>query len=283
MEIKETYTLSNGYKIPKIGLGTFTLSPKDCEYAVTEALKAGYRHIDTANIYMNEKAVGRAIKASGLKREDLFIETKLWWTLFNDEDAVDKTLKRLGVDYVDLMLIHTPAPGWLDGYRLLEKAYKEGKIKSIGISNFYQEDIDYLLEHCEIKPVVDQVETNPFCDHIEFSKYLESKGILLQSWSPLGHGNQNLINNEVISVIARKYGKTNAQILLRWQLELGYQIIPGSKNKEHIISNADIFDFSLSKEDMDLIKTLDTGHESSDPKSATFNGFGSYPDIDSQE
>ncbi|MCD8195114.1 MAG: aldo/keto reductase [Coprobacillus sp.] len=283
MEKKETYTLSNGYKIPKMGLGTFTLSPADCEYAVSEALKAGYRHIDTANIYMNEKAVGRAIKSSGLKREDIFVETKLWWTLFNEQDAVDKTLERLGLDYIDLMLIHTPAPGYLDGYRILEKAYKEGKIRSIGVSNFYQEDLDYLLSNCEIKPVVDQIETNPLCNHIEFNEYLKSKGILLQSWSPLGHGNQNVINNELITSIAKKFNKTNAQILLRWQLELGYQIIPGSKNKDHIISNADIFDFTLSKEDMDLIKTLDTGHTLSDPKSAQFNGFGSHPDIDSQE
>ncbi len=252
----KTYTLNNGYEMPVIGLGTFTLTPKEAEFAVEQALRCGYRHIDTANVYVNEKAVGRGIKKSGVPREEIFLETKLWCTLYHDENAVDKTLERLGVDYVDLMILHQPSPDYLEGYKLLEKGVREGKIRSIGVSNFYQEDLDNLLAHCEIKPVINQIETHPYCDHIEYSKYMKERGILLQSWSPLGHGDANLLNNEVICQIAKKYNKSSAQILLRWQLELGYQIIPGSKNKDHIQSNFDIFDFSLSKEDMDLIKTL---------------------------
>ncbi|KAG4101537.1 aldo/keto reductase [Neocallimastix lanati (nom. inval.)] len=251
-----SYELNNGVKIPNIGIGTFLLSPEDAENSVKEALKIGYRLIDTANAYVNERAVGRAIKSSNIKREEIFVSTKLWINEYENPNAVDQTLERLGLDYVDLLFIHQPAGNYMAGYKQLEKAYKEGKAKSIGISNFEGEFIDEILAKCEIVPQVIQVEAHPYFVQEELRKVIDPKNIKLMSWYPLGHGDISLLNEQIFKIIGNKYDKTPAQIILKWHIQMGFIVIPGSKNVEHIKSNFDLFDFELDSEDMDLIATL---------------------------
>ncbi|MCD8204063.1 MAG: aldo/keto reductase [Coprobacillus sp.] len=255
----ETVTLNNGVVIPVLGLGTFTLSPDEAEFSVTTALMNGYSLIDTANCYCNEKGVGRGIRNSGVRRDKIFLETKLWPTEFHDEDAVDKTLERLGVDYIDLMLIHQPAGDYIAGYKLLEKAYHEGKIRAIGVSNFSIKQLERLLKECEVVPALIQSEAHPFCYQKEVVEFARSHNIAFQSWYPLGHGDQNLLKDPVISRLSLKHHKTNAEILLRWQIQMGFIAIPGSKDMNHIIENLDIFDFELDSDDMKEIATLDKG------------------------
>ena len=252
----EKVKLSNNVEIPALGLGTFQLEPSDAQKSVETALKAGYRLIDTANAYCNEIAVGRGIKNSGLKRKDVFVSTKLWPTVYENKNAVDDTLKRLGVDYLDLLFIHQPAGNFVEGYRQLERAYKEGKIRSIGISNFHGKKLKRLLENAEIKPHVIQLEAHPYCTEDEIMQELKPYGTRLMSWYPLGHGDSKLLNEEIFVKLAEKYGKTPAQVILRWHTQMGFIVIPGSKNPEHIKANKDIFDFALSDDEMDEIKKL---------------------------
>ncbi|MFA6829623.1 MAG: aldo/keto reductase [Bacilli bacterium] len=256
------FVLNNGIKMPSIGIGTFLLEPKDAENSVKVALKDGYRLIDTANAYMNERAVGRGIIASGIKREEIFVSTKLWPIEYENENAIDETLERLNLDYIDLLFLHQPAGNWKAGYKMLEKAYKEGKIKAIGISNFEGEYIEELLKMCEIVPQVIQVECHPYFPQDELRKIIDEKNIRIMSWYPLGgKGNtQKLLNEPVIKEIASVHQKTPAQIALKWHIQMGFIVIPGSKNEEHIKDNFNIFDFDLSGEKMKKIATLNEGN-----------------------
>ena len=250
-------TLNNGVKMPVAGIGTFLLSPDEAEASCLSALGCGYRLIDTANAYVNEKAVGRAMKKSGLARQEIFLETKLWPTFYSDENAVDDTLERLGTDYIDLMLLHQPAGCYLTGYRLLEKAYKEGKVKAIGLSNFTEAQIEEIIDACEIKPAVLQTEVHPYAQAKELKKLLSKADMAIQAWYPLGHGDKALLEEPVFTSLAEKYKKTNAQIILRWHVQAGNIVIPGSKNPDHIKANLDLFDFALTREEMAEIEGLD--------------------------
>lgn len=253
----EYVTLNNGVKMPMAGIGTFLLSPDEEEASVLSALQCGYRLIDTANAYVNEKAVGRAMKRSGLKREEIFLETKLWPSFYEQDDAVDKTLARLDTDYIDLLLIHQPAGNYIAGYRQMEKAYKEGKVRAIGLSNFNEPQIREILEICEVRPSVLQTEVHPYSQEKALKQFLAQEGMVIQAWYPLGHGDKALINEPLFTELAQKYGKSNVQIILRWHIQDGNIVIPGSKNTEHIRDNFDLFDFSLSDEEMAKIAAMD--------------------------
>ena len=253
----EYTTLNNGIKMPMAGIGTFLLTPDQAESAVLEALKDGYRLIDTANAYVNEKAVGRAMKKSGLAREDIFLETKIWPSFYMQEDAVEKTLERLDTDYIDLLLIHQPSGNYVAGYRLMEKAYKEGKVKAIGLSNFTKEQIQEILAICEVKPAVLQTEVHPYFQEQELKEFLAKEDIKIQAWYPLGHGDAALLNDETIVELSKKYQKSTAQIILRWHIQAGNIVIPASKNPAHIKANFDLFDFALTEDEMKKISGLD--------------------------
>ena len=257
----EYATLSNGIKAPLLGIGTFMISPEDTVNSVYSAIKMGYRLIDTANAYMNEESVGkavqRAIDEKIVTREDLFISTKLWPTLYENDSAIENALNRLNMDYVDLLFIHQPAGNYMAGYRLLEKAYREGKAKSLGISNFYGDKLDNLLNESEIKPHVMQLEAHPYCTEKDVRDRVAEYGTVLMGWYPLGHGDPGLVKEEVFSKLADKYRKSNAQIVLRWATQMRFITIPGSKNPDHIRDNGDIFDFSLTDDEMAEIARLD--------------------------
>lgn len=251
--------LNNNIECPAIGIGTYMLSPEDAKNSVREALKMGYRLIDTANAYVNERAVGRGIKESDVDRSEIFLSTKLWPSEYENPNAVDETLERLGTDFVDLLYIHQPAGNWLAGYRQLEKAYKEGKVRSIGISNFEGKYIDELETKWEIVPQFIQVEAHPYFTQKELRKTLDKYDIKLMSWYPLGHGDKSLISEPVFAELGKKYGKSPAQIILRWHTQMGFVVIPGSKNVDHIKDNLNILDFTLTDEEMEMIAKLDKG------------------------
>lgn len=253
----EYATLNNGIKMPMAGIGTFLLTPDEAEASVLSALKCGYRLIDTANAYVNERAVGRAMKKSGLSREEIFLETKLWPSFYEQPDAVEKTLERLGTPYMDLLLIHQPAGNYIAGYKQMEKACKEGKAKAIGLSNFNQAQIQEILDMCEVKPTVLQTEVHPYFQEKELKQFLDKEGIVIQAWYPLGHGDKALLEEPLFAELGQKYGKTNAQIILRWHIQDGNIVIPGSKNPAHIQDNFDLFDFSLTDEEMKKIAAMD--------------------------
>lgn len=246
----EYITLNNGIKMPMAGIGVFMMSPAEAESSVESALKSGVRLIDTANGYMNESGTGRGIKKSGVPREEIFLVTKLWPTVYEKETAVDETLKRLGTDYIDLLFLHQPTANWREGYRNIEKAVKSGKVRAIGLSNFPDEMLREAIDTMELKPQVVQVEAHPYYPQTELKKLLAETGMGLMAWYPLGHGDKSLINEPIFTELAKKYGKTNAQIILRWHIQSGNVVIPGSKNPEHIRDNFDIFDFALTDEDM---------------------------------
>ena len=248
--------LNNGVKMPMEGVGTFLMTSDEAEASALSALESGYRLIDTANAYCNEKAVGRAMKRSGLPRGEIFLETKLWPAFYEQEDAVEKTLERLGTDYIDLLLIHQPAGNYHAGYRLMEKAYKEGKVRAIGISNFTKAQVEELLSACEAKPTVLQTELHPYNQEPELKKFLSENGIVPQAWYPLGHGDKALLEEPLFAELGRKYGKTSAQIILRWHIQDGNIVIPGSKNPAHIKANFDLFDFALTNAEMAQIAAL---------------------------
>ncbi len=252
----ETIQLNNGLTCPVIGIGTFMLSPADAQNSVREALKMGYRLIDTANAYVNERAVGRGIKESQVRREDIFLSTKLLPSEYENQSAVDETLARLGVNYVDLLYIHQPAGNWLAGYRQLEKAYRERKAKAIGISNFEGKYLDELKGQWDIVPQFIQVEAHPYFPQEELRAILDPYGIRLMSWYPLGHGDRSLIEEPVFKSLGEKYGKTPAQVILRWHTQMGFAVIPGSRNVAHIRDNLNILDFTLTEAEMADIAKL---------------------------
>ena len=255
----QTIKLNNGITCPVIGLGTFMLSPADAQNSTREALKMGYRLIDTANAYVNERAVGRGIKESGVARKEVFLSTKLWPSEYENPNAVDETLERLGVDYVDLLYIHQPAGNWLAGYRQLEKALRDGKARSIGISNFEGKYIEELETKWETAPQFIQVEAHPYFTQKDLRVTLDKYGICLMSWYPLGHGDKSLIQEPVFAELGKKYGKTPAQVILRWHVQMGFVVIPGSKNVDHIKDNLNIMDFELTADEMAEIAKLDKG------------------------
>lgn len=253
----ETITLNNGVRMPMAGIGTFLLTPDEAERAVLSALAGGCRLIDTANAYVNEKAVGRAMKKSGLPREEIFLETKLWPSFYEQPDAVERTLERLDADYIDLLLIHQPAGNYIAGYRLMEQAYQAGKVRAIGLSNFNEAQVREILGLCTVKPAVLQTEVHPYSQEKALKGFLGGADIVTQAWYPLGHGDKALLEEPVFARLAEKYGKTSAQIILRWHVQDGNIVIPGSKNPAHIRDNFDLFDFRLSDAEMAEIAALD--------------------------
>lgn len=280
----EYATLNNGIKMPMAGIGTFLLTPDEAEASVLSALQCGYRLIDTANAYVNEKAVGRAMKRSGLKREEIFLETKLWPSFYEQGDAVEKTLQRLDTDYIDLLLIHQPAGNYVAGYRQMEKAYKAGKVRAIGLSNFNQEQIQEILDICEVKPAVLQTEVHPYYQEKELKEFLSEQKMYIQAWYPLGHGDKALLEEPLFTELGKKYGKSNAQIILRWHIQVGNIVIPGSKNPVHIKDNFALFDFALTDEEMARIAALDknTRYYTSTPQ--MLKAYAEMvPDVDGQK
>lgn len=282
----EYLKLNNGHTMPAEGLGTFMLSPAEAQAATTDALADGYQHIDTANAYMNERAVGRAIAASGKPREALYISTKLWPSVYDEGmPAVDATLARLGLDYVDTLFLHQPVGDYKAAWKTMEEAADAGKVRSLGLSNFPEELIREVVDSARIKPQVVTVECHPYHAQKDLRRYLDPLGIVIEAWYPLGHGDADgLLAEPIFATLAEKYHKSVVQIILRWHVQMGNSVIPGSKNPEHIASNIDIFDFALTDEEMAQIATLD-GKKAY--YTATPEALQSYlemkPDFDSQE
>lgn len=254
--------LNNGVEMPVLGFGVFQIQDQnECEQAVYDAIMAGYRLIDTAASYLNEEAVGRAIKRSGVAREDLFITTKLWVQdtgYASTKKAFNKSLDRLQLDYLDLYLIHQPFGDVHGSWRAMEELYKEGKVKAIGVSNFQPDRLIDLIIHNEVVPAVNQVETHPFCQQLESHDFMKENGVQIESWGPFAEGKNNMFENEVLATIAEKYNKSVAQVILRWLTQRGVVAIPKSVRKERILENFDIFNFELNKEDIASITELDT-------------------------
>lgn len=253
--------LNNGVEMPHVGYGVYQVSPEECERCVSDALKVGYRMIDTAQAYHNEDGVGAAVKKSGIPRGDLFLVSKIWISNYGYEKAkasIDESLRRLGTDYIDLMLLHQPFCDRYGAYRALEEAYKEGKLRAIGVSNFYPDHFIDLTSNVEIVPAVNQVETHVFDQQIEAQKYMKEFGTHMMAWAPLAEGRNNFFTNTVLEGIGRKYGKSVAQVALRWLVQRDVIIIPKSTHVERMEQNLDIFDFTLSDDDMAEISCLDT-------------------------
>lgn len=259
--MQKEITLNNGVLMPNVGIGTYLLEPQDAENSVREALQMGYRLIDTASAYRNERAVGRGMKASGVKREDIFLSTKLWPSEYENPHAIEETLERLQTDYIDLLFLHQPTKNWRKGYRQLVDAYQKGIIRSIGISNFEGQYIKDVLKEFDVKPQVIQVECHPFFPQDELRKITDKEHIAIMSWYPLGGKGMTdeLLHHSLIEKMAEKHHKTTAQVILRWHIQMGFVVIPGSKNVDHIRDNYAIYDFNLDEEDMRLIATLNNG------------------------
>lgn len=255
----EYLTLNNGIRMPMAGIGVFRLTPEQAENSVESALKKGIRLIDTANGYMNESGTGRGIKKSGVAREDIFLVAKLWPTVYEKETAVDETLARLETDYIDLLFLHQPTDNWREGYKNIEKAVREGKVRAIGLSNFPPDLLKEAIEWADIKPQVVQDEAHPYYPQTELKKILAEYNMGLMAWAPIGQGDRNLVNEPIFTELAAKYNKSNVQIILRWHIQNGDIVIPGSKNPDHIKDNFDIFDFSLTEEEMAEIAKVDKG------------------------
>ena len=256
----QTYlTLNSKYKIPQFGLGVYQIPGDEAtEKACLEAFKLGIRHIDTAHAYQNERGVGAAVKKSGIPREELFITSKLWVTDYGEKEtpvAIDKMLERLGLKYIDLLLLHQQVGDYIAAYKAMEKAVEQGKVRSIGISNF-DENLDDLLKHATIKPAVIQVECHPYFNQDDLAKKMAKYGTLIESWYPIGHGDKGLIEEEIFTKLAKKYNKTNVQIILRWHIQKGIIVFPKSTNPKHIKENSEIFDFQLTDEEMAEINKM---------------------------
>lgn len=243
--------------MPMEGLGTFLLSVDEAYQSTRNALSDGYRLIDTANAYLNETGVGRAIKDSGVPRDEVFLETKLWPSVYDDPAAIDNTLERLGTDYVDMLLLHQPVGNYMGAWQRMESAVKEGKVKAIGLSNFPQELIEEVISKATVLPALLQLELHPYDQQKAMKAFLAAHNMVAQAWYPLGHGDHALIDEPLFTRLAEKYGKSNAQIILRWHIQYGDIVIPGSKNADHIRQNLDIFDFALTDEEMQEIAALD--------------------------
>jgi len=234
------------------------MQPNEAEQAAYDALSNGYRLIDTANAYMNERAVGRGMKRSGVKREDIYLVTKLWPSVYADADkAIDETLARLGTDYVDLLFLHQPVGDYIGAYQAMERAVKAGKVRSLGLSNFPEDKIKEVVAATEIKPAFVQVEAHPYYPQTALKAYLKPMGTAVMAWYPLGHGDKSLVNEDVFTKLAQKYGKSNAQVILRWHTQVGDVVIPGSKNVDHIRDNINIFDFTLTDDELAEIAKVD--------------------------
>ncbi len=258
----ETVKLSNGVEMPIVGYGVYQVDPAECERCVSDALKVGYRMIDTAQAYYNEEGVGAAIAKSGIPRKDIFLVSKVWISNYGYEKAkasIDESLRKLNTDYIDLMLLHQPFCDRYGAYRALEEAYKEGKLRAIGVSNFYPDHFIDFANNVEIKPMVNQVETHVFNQQVQAQKYMEEFGTQIMSWGPLAEGRNNFFTNPVLEEIGNKYGKSVAQVALRWLTQRGVIIIPKSVHVERMEQNLNILDFTLSDEDMAAIAKLDTG------------------------
>ena len=260
----QTYiTLNDGTKIPQFGLGVYMVPEGEQTYnAVLDALKMGVRHIDTAHAYQNERSVGKAVKDSGIPREEVWITTKLWPHEYGEgktTEAIEKMLERLGTDYIDLLLLHQQFGEYLGAWKDMEKAVKAGKVRSIGISNFESERLEELCEAAIIKPSVLQVECHPYYQQNELKKRIAKYGTIIESWYPIGHGDQGLIGEAVFTRLAEKYSKTNVQIILRWHIQEGNIVFPKTTKSDHMRDNIDIFDFELAAEEMNEIRALDCG------------------------
>lgn len=258
----KTIKLNNGIEMPQIGYGVYQVSPDECERCVSDALKTGYRMIDTAQAYHNEEGVGRAVKNSGINRSDIFIVSKVWISNYGYEKAkasIDDSLRKLQTDYIDLMLLHQPFCDRYGAYRALEDAYREGKLRAIGVSNFYPDHFIDLASNVDIVPAVNQVETHVFNQQTEAQKIMEEFGTHIMSWGPLAEGRNNLFSNETLTKTGYSHGKSVAQIALRWLIQRGVIIIPKSVHIERMEQNLDIFNFELTDEEMAEIATLDTG------------------------
>lgn len=257
----KTVTLNNGVVMPQIGYGVYQVSPAECERCVSDALSVGYRMIDTAQAYHNEEGVGAAVKKSGIARDELFLVSKVWISNYGFDKAkasIEESLRKLGTDYIDLMLLHQPFCDRYGAYRALEAAYKEGKVRAIGVSNFYPDHFIDLASNVEIVPAVNQVETHVFDQQIEAQGYMKEFGTHTMAWAPLAEGRNNFFTNPVLENIGKKYGKSVAQVALRWLIQRDVIIIPKSVHVERMQQNLDLFDFELSQEDMAAIAALDT-------------------------
>lgn len=253
------YTMNDGHTIPAVGYGVYLMTPEQVEEHLPQAIEAGYRHIDTANAYFNEKAVGRVIKASGLDRGEFFVTSKLFPQDYGTEEcgkAIDATLRRLDTDYLDLLLLHQPYGAYTEAWKVLEQAVADGKVRSIGLSNFNQSKIRQVLDVADITPAVMQVEMHPYWNQHGLKTFLDGRDVTFEAWYPLGHGDAGLLGEPVFRQLGEKYGKTPAQIILRWHLEEGNVIFPKTLNPAHMADNLDIFDFSLTPAEVARINAL---------------------------
>lgn len=262
--MEQTYiTLNDGNKIPQFGLGVYQVPEGEATInAVKTALEMGIRHIDTAHAYQNERSVGCAVKESGIPREEIWITTKLWPSEYGEgktSDAIDKMLKRLDTDYIDLLLLHQQFGDYIGAYKDMQKAVKDGRVKSIGLSNFESQRLEEVLDIANIYPSVLQVECHPYYQQNELKKRVEKYGTVIESWYPIGHGDKGLINESLFTKLAQKYNKTNVQIILRWHIQQGTIVFPRSTNPVHIKENFEIFDFELTQDEMNEIRKLDSG------------------------
>ncbi|MGN1166950.1 MAG: aldo/keto reductase [Lachnospiraceae bacterium] len=257
--------LSNGVKMPQLGYGVYQVTKEECERCVLDALKAGYRLIDTAQSYFNEEEVGSAIKKSGIPREEIFLTTKVWIEHYGYENArqsVLESMKKLQTDYLDLVLLHQPFGDTYGAWRALEDLYEEGKIRAIGISNFYVDRMVEFVNFNRIKPMINQMEVHIFNQQKQLKEYADKYDVQLEAWAPFGEGRRNTFDNEVIKVIGDKYGKTTAQVMLRWNIQRGVVVIPKSTHYERMVENFNVFDFELTDEEMNTIAGLDTATSS---------------------
>ena len=254
-------TLANGVKMPQLGYGVYQVTKEECERCVLDALDVGYRAIDTAQSYFNEAEVGEAIAESGIDRKEIFLTTKVWIERYGYEQAKESVLQsmeKLKTDYIDLVLLHQPFADYYGAYRALEDLYEEGKLRAIGVSNFYPDRLVDIASFARIKPMVNQIETHPLNQQIEAHEWLKKYGVIHEAWAPFGEGRGNMFTNPVLQKLGDKYNKTVAQVILRWQLQRGIVVIPKSTHKERMAQNLDVFDFTLTDEDMQAIAALDT-------------------------